>query len=172
MVVAIDPATTSKKNSDDTGIVICGVGTDGHGYVIDDRTAHCSPNEWATIAVKAYHRHHADRIIGEVNNGGDLVETVIRNLEANIPYSPVRASRGKQTRAEPIAALYEQGKVHHVGLLAQLEDQMVTWIPGSDWSPDRIDALVWGLSYLMLGPDLSVEADAIPQLDQSCPWKV
>lgn len=150
VVVAIDPATTDSEESDETGIVIAGLGRDGHGYVIEDATIKASPDGWGRRAVDAYHRHQADRIIGEANNGGDMVEYVIRTVDADVSYRKVHASRGKQTRAEPIAALYEQGRVHHLGALGQLEDQMCTWVPGAR-SPDRMDAMVWALTELMLG---------------------
>ena len=98
--------------------------------------------------IAAYYKHSADRVIGEVNNGGELVEYTLRTIDPNVSYKSVRASRGKQTRAEPISALYEQGKVHHVGSFPALEDQMCDWVPGEGSSPDRVDALVWALSEL------------------------
>ena len=148
IVVAIDPAVTSGENSDDTGIVVAGVTADNHYYVLDDKTCHLSPEQWARVAVTAYEDWKADRIIAETNNGGDMVELVLRNVSPNIPVTKVTASRGKRVRAEPISALYEQGRVHHVGLFGQLEDQMCQWIPDSGDSPDRMDALVWALSQL------------------------
>ena len=151
IVVAIDPAVTSGEASDETGIVVVGVSHDGHGYVLDDASGRHTPNEWARIAVAKLDAWRADRIVAEVNNGGDLVETNIRTVRRNAPFTAVRASRGKATRAEPVAALYEQGKVHHVGMLATLEDQLCSWEPSAAKSPDRLDALVWGLSNLMLG---------------------
>jgi phage terminase large subunit-like protein len=151
VVVAIDPAVTSGEDSDETGIVVCGVGVDGFGYVLADRTCRLSPDGWARRATAAFDQFSADRIIAEVNNGGDLVAHVIRTVGGVYPYRPVRASRGKVTRAEPIAALYEQGKIKHVGSFPELEDQMCMYTPdGYDGSPDRVDALVWGLSELML----------------------
>jgi len=151
IVIAIDPAVTSNKNSDETGIVVCGLGDDMHGYLLQDVSGRYTPNEWASKAVMMYHKYQADRIIGEVNNGGDLVEAAIRTVDPNVSYKAVHASRGKKARAEPIAALYEQGRIHHVGYHARLEDQMVTWEPAkSEFSPDRVDALVWGFSELML----------------------
>jgi len=154
VVVAIDPAVTSGDNSDDTGIVVAGLGYDGHGYVMADLTCHVSPGEWATRAVNGYVEYHADRIVGEVNNGGDMVETTIRTVDSRVPYKAVHASRGKRSRAEPVAALYEQGRAHHVGLpqFLDLEDQMCNFVPDSmAGSPDRVDALVWALTELMLG---------------------
>ncbi|HOA25319.1 MAG TPA: terminase family protein [Aggregatilineales bacterium] len=150
IVVAIDPAVSTTDESSETGIVVAGVGKDGHGYVLDDLTVKASPHEWATRAVNAYHDYQADRIVAEVNNGGDMVEHTLKTVDPKLPYKKLHASRGKHTRAEPIAALYEQGRVHHVGMFAELEDQMCTWVPGDD-SPDRMDALVWALTELMLG---------------------
>lgn len=150
IVVAIDPAVSTTDESSETGIVVAGVGKDGHGYVLDDLTVKASPHEWATRAVNAYHDYQADRIVAEVNNGGDMVEHTVRTVDRRVSFKQVRASRGKLTRAEPVAALYEQGKVHHLGVLSQLEDQMCSWVPG-DTSPDRMDALVWALTELMLG---------------------
>jgi len=165
IVVAVDPAVSANATSAETGIVVAALGEDGHGYVIDDVSLADSPAQWAKAAANAYHTYRADRIIGEVNNGGDLVESNIRTVDRDVSYRAVRASRGKYTRAEPIAALYEQGRVHHIGSLPKLEDQMCQWDPTSSAprkqsstgdepdfsrSPDRIDALVWALTELML----------------------
>ncbi len=154
VVIAVDPAVTSGKASDETGIVAAGtamINGELHGFILDDLTLKGSPDVWARQAVNGYHQHHADRVIAEVNNGGDMVEHTIRTVDANVPITQVRASRGKVARAEPIAALYEQGKVHHVGVngFATLEDQMCQWTPMSGGSPDRVDALVWALHELM-----------------------
>ncbi|ADU50161.1 hypothetical protein Tmar_0036 [Thermaerobacter marianensis DSM 12885] len=153
VVVAIDPAVTSEEGSDETGIVVAGRGVDGDAYVLADRSCRMSPDGWARRAVKAYYDFDGDRIVGEVNNGGDLVETVIRTVDPKVPYKAVRASRGKAVRAEPVAALYEQGKVHHVGTFDHLEDQLCQITPDGyqgAGSPDRADALVWALTELML----------------------
>jgi phage terminase large subunit-like protein len=151
IVVAIDPAVTATEDSDETGIVACGIGTDGRGYVLADESGRYTPNQWGRKAVELYKRLDADRIVAEVNNGGDMVETVIRTVDLHIPYRAVRASRGKRVRAEPVAALYEQGKVSHLGSFSRLEDQMCTWdATTSDKSPDRLDALVWALTDLKL----------------------
>jgi phage terminase large subunit-like protein len=147
IVVAIDPAVTAKRDSDETGIVVAGVDSDGHGYVLDDASLKASPDGWARAAVEAYRRWQADRIVAEVNNGGDLVEHTVRTVDANVPITTVRASRGKKARAEPVAALYEQGKIHHVGVFEALEAQMCE---GTSKSPDRVDALVWAITELML----------------------
>lgn len=156
VVVGIDPAVTSGEDSDDTGIVVAGKAANGHYYVLADRTCHLSPDGWARRALVAYDEFSADRIVAEVNNGGDMVEATIRTARKAAPITQVRASRGKRVRAEPVAALYEQGKVHHVGSLAELEDQMVTFLPeGGEGSPDRVDSAVWAISDLMSGADLS-----------------
>jgi phage terminase large subunit-like protein len=145
IVVAIDPAVTSNKNSDETGIVTVGIDKDNQGYVLSDVSGIYTPLQWARKAVEQFDLWQADRIIGETNNGGDLVEMNLRTVRPSIAYEGVHASRGKATRAEPVAALYEQGKIHHVGNLRELETQMITWSPQDDESPDRVDALVWGI---------------------------
>ncbi len=149
IVVAIDPAATSTEESDETGIIAAGLGIDGHGYVLEDRTLQGTPAEWARTAVSAYRSLQADRIVGEVNNGGEMVGFTILTIDPTVSYKAVHASRGKLTRAEPISALYERGLVHHVGAFPELEDQMCTWLPGEQ-SPDRMDALVWALTELFL----------------------
>lgn len=149
VVVAIDPAVTSGKESDETGIVVCGIGVDGLYYILADLSGRMSPDAWARKAIEGFVLSKADRIVAETNNGGDLVEHVLRSVNKDIPYKKVHASRGKTARAEPIAALYEQGKVKHCGVFSELEDQMCSWVVGrSDYSPDRVDALVWGLTEL------------------------
>ncbi|MEI6065554.1 MAG: terminase family protein, partial [Pseudanabaena sp. ELA748] len=151
VVVAVDPAVTSTESSDETGIVVAGVGTDGHGYVIADHTGKYSPADWARLAVRLYREHKADRIVAESNQGGDMVAHTIRTVDPGAPVKLVHASRGKRTRAEPVVALYEQGRVHHVGVLAALEDQLCTWDAStSEASPDRLDALVWALTDLVV----------------------
>jgi predicted phage terminase large subunit-like protein len=150
VVVAIDPAVTSSEDSDETGIVVAGLGVDGRGYVLADRTCRLSPDGWARRSVQAYDDHAADLVVAEVNNGGDMVEDTIRTVRKVIPYKKIHASRGKQTRAQPVAALYEQGRVSHVEVFPELEEQLCTWTPESGASPDRLDALVWALTELML----------------------
>ena len=159
VVVAVDPAVTSSKDSDETGIVVVGVGVDGRGYVLEDVSLRGSPEEWAARAVRALVEWEADEIVAEVNNGGDLVRSVIHVVDKRVPVRMVRASRGKTARAEPIAALYSTGQVHHVGMHRDLEDQMTTFAGkaaattserGGAKSPDRLDALVWGLAFTML----------------------
>ena len=152
IVVAIDPSATSTESADEAGIVAAGVNWSGHGYVLADESMRASPAAWARAAIATYHRLKADCIVAETNNGGEMVEYVIHSIDPTVPYKAVTASRGKQTRAEPIAAQYEQGKWHHVGAYPLLEDQMCSWLPGEK-SPDRMDALVWA------GTELTVQAN-------------
>lgn len=168
IVVAIDPQ--AKKDSrhrgetdelSETGIVVTAIDDRDQGYVLDDVTINGTPDEWGRAAVTAYHKYNADRIVAEVNNGGDMVEHTVRTVDKRVSFKQVRASRGKHTRAEPVAALYEQGHIHHVGMFAELEDQMCQWVPGDD-SPDRMDALVWGFTELLLGGRAEVEVDRQP----------
>lgn len=149
IVVAVDPAVTSGEDSDETGIIVAGKDEFGHAYIIEDCSVKGTPDEWGRAVVQAMQRHQADRIVAEVNQGGDMVKYVLETIDKNIPLKMVRASRGKIARAEPISAMYEQGKVHHVGAFHKLEDQMCTWEPGMP-SPDRMDAMVWALTELML----------------------
>jgi len=154
IVVAIDPAVTSDPDSDETGIVTAGIGTDDHCYILDDLTGIYTPTEWARRAIGAYTTRKADRIIGEANNGGDLIEQVLRTLNSDVSYSKVWASRGKVTRAEPVVALYEQHRIKHVGSLPELEAEMTTWAAKEgEKSPNRVDALVWAVTELMLNQD-------------------
>jgi phage terminase large subunit-like protein len=158
IVIAIDPAVTSGEDADETGIIAVGLGEDGHGYVLDDVSGRMSPTEWARQAVSLYHARRADRIVAERNNGGDLVENTIRQIDPSVSFRSVWASRGKYVRAEPLSALYEQGRAHHAGSFVQLEDQLCSWVPDMDraamGSPDRGDALVWALTELMIDGDL------------------
>lgn len=149
IVVAIDPAVTSRATSDETGIIVAGIDREHHGYVLDDVSMKATPEQWAKAAVMAYYKWNADRIIGEANNGGDMIETIIRSIDSNVAYKKVWASKGKTTRAEPVSALYEQNKIHHVGYFAVLEDELCEWEPGNP-SPNHLDALVWAFTELML----------------------
>jgi phage terminase large subunit-like protein len=154
VVVAIDPAVSTNEGSDETGLIVAGKDERGHGYVLEDLSGRYQPADWATAAISAYYRHSADRIVAETNNGGDMVENTIRMIDANASYGAVHASRGKFVRAEPIAALYEQGRVHHIGCFPELEDQMTAFVAdidrGKSGSPDRVDALVWALTDLVV----------------------
>lgn len=153
VVTAIDPATTSEIGSDETGVITVGLDSGGNAYVMDDCSGKYKPEQWASKAVAAYDSFNGDRVVGEKNQGGDMVESVLRAFRPDIPYTGVHASRGKVTRAEPVAALYERGKVFHVGRFEALEDQMCSFTSDYDrkaqgMSPDRVDALVWALTEL------------------------
>lgn len=155
IVVAIDPNTKPAADQWDVaecGIVVAGLGDDGRSYVLADLSERIGPSQWASKAVGAYHGWKADRIIAEANNGGDMVRITLRTAGPDVPVSLVHASRGKITRAEPVSALYEQGKVSHVGRFPALEDQMTSYTGAAgEVSPDRMDALVWALSALNFG---------------------
>src|SRR6266568_6468349 len=157
VVVAIDPAVSASEAADETGIIAVGRDANGHGYVLADASGRYAPAEWARVAIAAYRAHQADRIVAEINNGGDMVEATLRMIDPNVPFSAVRAARGKVARAEPVAALYEQGRIHHLGAFPQLEDQMCSFTSDFDrtasgYSPDRVDALVWALTELLVEP--------------------
>jgi predicted phage terminase large subunit-like protein len=154
VVVAIDPAVSVGEESAETGIIVGSVGTDDHGYVLEDASGRYAPIDWARRAVNLYHKHRADRLVAEANQGGALVETTIRTVDRNVPVKLVHASRGKITRAEPISSLFEQHRCHVAGDMAELEDQLCTFEAGSSSSPDRLDALVWALTELMCKPGL------------------
>jgi hypothetical protein len=165
IVVAVDPSGTKGDGAgDDIGIVVAGIGDDGHAYVLEDATCNMGPEGWGRRAVERYGHWRADRIIGEKNFGGDMVRFTIRTADSTVAYKDVSASRGKAVRAEPISALYEQGKVHHVGEFADLEDQLCNFTASGyvgEGSPDRADALVWALTELMLGSTYRYNLDAL-----------
>jgi predicted phage terminase large subunit-like protein len=155
IIVGIDPSGTKGNGGDYVGIVVVGLGLDGHAYVLEDASVKAPPGVWGRVAVTAFERHAADCIVAEINFGGSMVEAVVRAAAAeaklHIRYKEVRASRGKIVRAEPVATLYEQGKVHHVGAFPALEDQLTAFTTAGymgDGSPDRADALIWGLTEL------------------------
>lgn len=149
IVVSLDPAATSTEGSDEFGILVQGIDENNKGYVIEDSTMKGSPKEWGTQAITLYHKYQADIIIGERNNGGEMIEYTIKSIDPTVNYKSVWASKGKYTRAEPIAALYEQNKIKHIGNFAALEDECCEWVPGEK-SPNRLDAMVWGFTELML----------------------
>ncbi len=160
IVVSVDPAITSHGKSDETGIIVAGTDPENRGYVLDDLSGRYSPSQWAKVAVEAYHRYRADSIVAEVNQGGDMVETIIRSIENTIPFRGVHATRGKMLRAEPVVSLYEQGRIYHRKgeHLKKLEQQMLDYAPGiSAKSPDRLDALVWAITELLLPKDLRIK---------------
>jgi phage terminase large subunit-like protein len=146
IIVAIDPAVTNNEDSDETGIVVVGKDSNNEYYVLEDASGKYSPDGWARKAINCFYDWDADRIVAEVNNGGDLVERLLRGMDVNIPYRSVRATRGKMVRAEPVAALYEQRRVHHIGYFPELESQLCSYTGETKPSPDRLDALVWGIS--------------------------
>jgi phage terminase large subunit-like protein len=170
IVVAIDPAVSADDESNETGIVAGAVDRKGHGYVLRDRSGRWTPDQWARQAVDLYHELKADRIVAERNQGGDMVRHTLQTVDRNVPVTLVHASRSKQARAEPVAAMYEQGRIHHVGHYADLEDQLCTWEPGSD-SPDRLDALVWAMTDLLItrAPPLDV---APISMESENPWTI
>jgi phage terminase large subunit-like protein len=169
VVVAIDPAVSAKPGADETGLIVAGLGADGLGYVLKDASGHHRAEDWARRVVALYQKFQADRVIGEVNNGGDLVEATLRAVDRSVSYKAVRASRGKVVRAEPVAALYEQGRVKHHGAFPALEDQMCRFAAdidraGAGESPDRVDALVWAVTELMIEPSGTGLLDYYAQL--------
>ena len=150
IIVAIDPAVTANMNSDETGLIVVGKDSEGFGYVLEDLSGKYSPNHWAKIANDAAMRWNADCIVAEKNQGGDMVEAVLKSQGTNFRIKLVTATKGKYVRAEPVYSLYEQGQIYHVGNFPILESQMVTFDPDKGKSPDRVDALVWGLTELMV----------------------
>ncbi len=152
IVVAIDPAASSKKKSNMTGIVVCGKDENNNGYVLEDITLRGQPDEWARAAIAAYYRWQADRIVAEANQGGEMVAYTLHTIDENVPVDLIHASRDKYLRADPVSALYTQGRVKHVGSFPDLEDQMCSWLAG-DESPDRLDAMVHGMTALALTID-------------------
>lgn len=171
VVIGVDPSATGSEDSDECGIVAAGMGADDDFYVLEDASLLASPQGWARQVSRVFSTWNSDRVVAETNNGGDMVEAVLRNVDPDLPYKKVTASRGKMIRAEPIAALYEQGKVHHVGSFPKLEDQMCNWNPieARGTSPDRMDALVWALTELSSGANIGIlgyyrrEAEALKQ---------
>jgi phage terminase large subunit-like protein len=156
IVVAVDPPATSGRRADACGIIAAGIDQEGLGHVLADATLQqARPQDWASAAIALYRRLEADALVVEVNQGGEMAAAVIAEIDPGVPVTQVRATRGKFLRAEPVAALYAQGRVRHVGALPELEDEMCDFGPGglsSGRSPDRLDALVWALTHLMLGP--------------------
>lgn len=154
IIVSVDPPATSKSTSDACGIIVAGCDESGHGYVLADRTVKtATPTKWATRAIGEYHAWKADMLLAEVNQGGEMVASVIRAIDGNVPVLAVHANRGKYLRAEPVAALYEQGRVHHAGALPELEDEMCDFTHeglSTRRSPDRLDACVWAINQLLM----------------------
>lgn len=149
IVISVDPAVTNNANSDETGIIVCGSTHDGQGYVLADHSFRGSPLAWATKAVELFDEYKADAILVEVNQGGDMVSAVLKQVRSSLPIREIRAHVGKKLRAEPVAAMYEQGRIHHIGEFPNLEDQMCNWTTDDPNSPDRIDAMVQAFSDLL-----------------------
>jgi phage terminase large subunit-like protein len=168
IVVAIDPAVTANENSDETGIIIAGRDAQGEGYVLADYSMKASPLEWAHRVIDAFDQYEANTVVVEVNNGGDMIPTVLRQVRPTLPIKEVRATRGKKLRAEPIAAMYEQGRIHHVGVFEKLEDQMTTWTVDDPKSPDRLDALVWAMTSLLDTSPLSGYLSSLAHWCNTC----
>lgn len=146
VVVGVDPAASTGE----TGIIVAGIDASGHGYILDDLSTAGSPETWGRQVVTGYYKHKADRAAVEANNGGDMVISTIKVVDPRVATKKLWASRGKYTRAEPVAALYEQGRVHHVGVFTALEDEYCNWVSGESDSPNHLDAAVWALTELML----------------------
>jgi phage terminase large subunit-like protein len=151
IVVSVDPAASANLDSDETGIVVAGKDSKGNGYVLEDLSGKYSPSQWAAVAVKAFERWNADCIVAEKNMGGDMVESVLRSQNTTARIKLVNATKGKYVRAEPIYSLYEQNKIYHIGQFPILENQMITFDPDKGKSPDRVDAMVWAFTELLLG---------------------
>lgn len=167
VVIGIDPAVSTSDESDETGIIVACVVRSGHIIVLDDQTCRDSPLEWATTVRDSYAKWGCSRVVAEVNNGGNLVESNLRVVAPNLPYRAVRASDNKYTRAEPIAALYEQNRVHHMGSFPELEDQLCGYVPRSSRkSPDRMDALVWCIVELIGLDQEAVGGHVVRELEQ------
>lgn len=150
-VVSVDPAVTKTDHSDETGIIVCSRDGNGHAYVEADYSMRGTPNEWAHRVIAAYDERECDVVVVEVNQGGDMIAATLRTIRPTLPIKEIRASKGKRLRAEPVSSMYEQGRIHHVGVLASLETQMTSWTPDDPKSPDRLDALVHALTELMEG---------------------
>ncbi len=163
IIIGVDPAASDGQDAASTGIVVAGIDSGGHIYVLEDGTIKGSPHKWAMQVAALYHKWGANLVVAEGNNGGEMVRFTLRTMDSTMPIEIVHASRGKRTRAEPVAVLYEQGRVHHIGQFAELEDQMCEWdpdntkLPSPDRmklpSPDRMDAMVWALTVLTQKPN-------------------
>jgi phage terminase large subunit-like protein len=168
LIVSIDPAVTNTKDSDETGIIVCGSDVKGYGYILGDYSFKGSPYEWATKAVQVFKEFKADSVLVEVNQGGDMVSAVLRQVEPSLPIREIRAHVGKRLRAEPVAAMYEQGRIKHIGVYDKLEEQMTTWTPESSDSPDRLDAMVQAFSDLLGTSSVSNYFNAIANFCPKC----
>lgn len=159
VVVGVDPKASKSAVYSKTGIVAAGATMDNHGYILEDASVGGGPQQWGRKVIACYEYWGADAIVVEINQGGDMVAEIIRGIDQNVRIIEVRATRGKATRAEPVVQLYEQNRLHHVGMHADLEDQMCSWIPGDD-SPDNLDAMVWSVNGLRLRPGRQISVGA------------
>jgi predicted phage terminase large subunit-like protein len=173
VVIAVDPAVSNNEGSDETGIVVAGIDAQGHGYVIADHSLHASPEGWAREVARAYRLHRAGLVVCEVNNGGDLLKSLMRVVDPSLPIKAIHATRGKLLRAEPVAALYEQGRIHHVGYLPDLEQQLTGFSPTAikSKSPDRVDAAVYAIRELIKVIDLDNTANLGPAKTVTDPYE-
>ena len=153
VIVSVDPAITSTAEGAETGIVVVGKDAEDNGYVLADHSGHYTPSGWAQKAIDLYKMYRANYIVAEINNGGDMVIATIKNVDPSVKTKKVVATRGKRTRAEPVSMLYEQGRVWHIGKFHKLEEQQVDFNPEDGDSPDRVDALVWGMTELIINPN-------------------
>lgn len=168
IVVSIDPAVTNKATSDETGIIVAGSDVSGHGYLLADHSMRGSPLEWATKAVELFDEYKADSLLVEVNQGGDMVSAVLKQVRPVLPIREIRAHVGKKLRAEPVAAMYEQGRIHHIGAFTKLEDQMTTWTPADPTSPDRLDAMVQAFADLLGTSSISNYFNSLANICPQC----
>jgi phage terminase large subunit-like protein len=173
IVISIDPSVTATEKSDDTGIIVAGLGVNGHGYLLDDLSGRFKVEEWARRAVVAYHSRLADRVVAEKNQGGDMIESTLLVVDPNVAVRLVHASKAKITRAEPIAAAYERLMIHHVGSFPKLEDEMCEWEAGDPNSPNRLDAMVWAFTDLLIGYTVRTSAMMVPDTELYSPsyWR-
>ena len=163
IVVGVDPPASSGPNANECGIIGAGLGVDDKGYLLEDASlSFATPKKWGRAAVTLYHKLSANWIVAEANNGGEMVSEVIHGIDPSVPVELVHASKGKFARAEPVSSLYEQKKIYHVGTFGELEDQLCNWVPGGEFaSPDRLDALVWAFTKLMVKSGGTVVQDSM-----------
>jgi phage terminase large subunit-like protein len=168
IVIGVDPAVTSGEKSDYTGIVVAGRGLNGHLYILEDATMKGTPSQCMTRVARLYHDWKADRVVGETNNGGDYIGNALHAVDPSVSYSKVTATRGKVVRAEPISALWEQGRGHVVRSLPKLEDQMCSYTTDTKKSPDNLDAMVWAATELNVGASAMIYLSAISKICSKC----
>ena len=171
IAVGVDPAATSGAESSETGILVGGVDRHGHGFLFGDHSLRARPGVWGQKVVDVYHEYQADVVVAEINNGGEMVAHTIHTIDEDVPVKVVHATRGKRTRAEPVQTKMEKGRVHHAGFFEQLEDQMCTWVPGEGDSPDRMDAMVWLFTELLISARKKLTAGPQTGMTRVSPWR-